>query len=126
MVEKFKNENLFVICGVTEVEDKSQIKNTYSVIYNSETSEIYRLIEKPRNPVNNLMGTGNCILKNKIFNYIPYTPINQTRHEKELPDLIQCAIDDGKPVKLFHIASHYVNINTPDEINRAENLFRKN
>ncbi len=126
MVKKFKSENLFVICGVTEVEDKSQIRNTYSVIYSTETNEIYRLIEKPRNPVNNLMGTGNCILKNEIFNYIPYTPINQTRHEKELPDLIQCAIDDGKPVKLFRIASYYVNINTPDEINRAENLFQKN
>jgi NDP-sugar pyrophosphorylase family protein len=126
MIKKFKREKLFVICGVTRVEDLSQIKKTYAIIYNQDNHDIYRLIEKPRNPINSIMGTGNCIFKNEIFKYIPYTPINQTRHEKELPDLIQCAIDDGKPVKLFQITSHYININTPDEIKQAERLFKEN
>jgi len=125
MIEKFNQEDLFAICGVTKVDDCVQIKKTYAIIYNQENHNIYRLIEKPRNPINSLMGTGNCIFKNDIFNYIPYTPINQIRHEKELPDLIQCAIDDGKPVKLFQITSHYININTPDEIMQAEQLFKE-
>jgi dTDP-glucose pyrophosphorylase len=126
MIEEFKREGLFGICGVTKVEDLSQIKKTYAVIYNQDTHDIYRLIEKPRNPINSLMGTGNCIFKNDIVKYIPYTPINQSRHEKELPDLIQCAIDDGKPVKLFQINSQYININTRDEIKQAEQLFKEN
>ena len=120
MITIFKEENLFAVCGVTLVDDISQIKKTYSVIYDESTNKIYRLIEKPRKPFNNIMGTGNCIFKNDIFNYIAYTPINQSRHEKELPDLIQCAIDDGNPVKLFLIGSHYVNINTPEDISIAE------
>jgi len=53
------------------------------------------------------------------------TPINQTRKEKELPDLIQCAIDDGNPVKLFFIGANYVNINTPDDIETGEKLFKR-
>ena len=123
MLKKFEDENLFSICGVTDVEDKERIKKTYAIIYNESSEEIYRLIEKPRNPINNLMGTGNCIFRNEIFFYVQHTPINQVRQEKELPDLIQCAIDDGKKVKLFRISSHYVNINSPDDIETAEKLF---
>jgi len=125
MIETFKRENLFVLCGVTRVEDRSQISKTYSVISNEEDNRIYRLIEKPRNPFNDIMGTGNCIFKNEIFDYVPYTPINYVRKEKELPDLIQCTIDDGKPVKLFYINAQYVNINTPEDIAIAENSFNK-
>jgi NDP-sugar pyrophosphorylase family protein len=123
MIETFQKEKLFVMCGVTQVEDRSQISKTYTVICNEDDNRIYRLIEKPRNPFNNIMGTGNCIFKNEIFDYVPYTPINYMRKEKELPDLIQCTIDDGNPVKLFYINAQYVNINTPEDITIAEQSF---
>jgi NDP-sugar pyrophosphorylase family protein len=125
MIETFQKEKLFVMCGVTQVEDRSQISKTYTVICNEDDNRIYRLIEKPRNPFNNIMGTGNCIFKNEIFDYVPYTPINYMRKEKELPDLIQCTIDDGNPVKLFYINAQYVNINTPEDISIAEKTFIK-
>jgi len=125
MIETFQKEKLFVMCGVTQVEDRSQISKTYTVICNEDDNRIYRLIEKPRNPFNNIMGTGNCIFKNEIFDYVPYTPINYMRKEKELPDLIQCTIDDGNPVKLFYINAQYVNINTPEDISIAEKSFIK-
>lgn len=126
MIKTFINEDLFVMCGVTEVKGIDEIKKTYSVIYNPLDHRIYRLVEKPRKPINNIMGTGICIFKNNIFDYIPYTPINQVRHEKELPDLIQCAIDDGNPVKLYFIGSKYVNINTVDDIKVAEKILKRN
>ena len=69
-----------------------------------------------------MMGPGNCVFKKEIFDYIPYTPINHQRGEKELPDLIQCAIDNGKLVKFFNIGGNYFNINTLDDINRLEKL----
>ena len=50
-------------------------------------------------------------------------PINQNRREKELPDLIQCAIDDGEDVRSFDIGEGYVNINTPDDIEIAEREY---
>jgi NDP-sugar pyrophosphorylase family protein len=124
MIDIFYKEELFTICGVVQVEDTSQISKTYAVIFNQEDNRIYRLIEKPRHPVNKIMGTGNCVFRNKIFDYIPLTPINQVRNEKELPDLIQSAIDDGHPVKLFYIDKDYININTEDDIAIAERMFQ--
>lgn len=124
LIKEFKNDETFAICGVLKVEDKSFIKRTYSIVQDSN-NVIYRLIEKPRNPLNNLMGTGNCIFKNEILSYIEYTPIHHERKEKELPDLIQCAIDDGKLVKLFIICDKYTNINSREDISIAEGFFRQ-
>jgi len=52
------------------------------------------------------------------------TPINQNRGEKELPDLIQCAIDAGHVVKSFRIGSDYININTQSDIEKAESTYQ--
>lgn len=123
MIEQFNRESVFVLCGVITVEDRSQISKTYSIIKDEGDNRIFRLIEKPARPMNNIMGTGNCIFSNQIFNYIPETPINQKRGEKELPDLIQCAIDDGRLVKAFYICDRYVNVNTIDDIRLAERDF---
>lgn len=120
MIEYFREQDVFALCGTVWVEDRRDVSKTYSVIFNEQNNQIYRLIEKPRKPLNNLMGTGNCIFRNEIFDYIPYTPINQKRGEKELPDLIQCAIDDGRMVRLFDIGGAYININTVDDIERLE------
>lgn len=119
MIDLFERDQLAVLCGTIVVEDRSQISKTYSIITGSN-DEIHRLIEKPDNPMNDIMGTGNCVFANRIFEYIDATPINQQRNEKELPDLIQCAIDDGQPVKYFNVGRTYVNVNTPNEIARAE------
>lgn len=119
----FKKGHLFGLCGAVLVKDKNLIKRTYSVVQNDK-SRIQRLVEKPENPPNNIMGTGNCVFKNNIFDYIPKTPINQQRGEKELPDLIQCAIDDGKKIESFVICDEYINVNIPEEITRAHSYFR--
>jgi dTDP-glucose pyrophosphorylase len=122
MIGFFEKNRLFGICGVVEVEDVKLIKKTYSVIQ-SVDNQIYRLIEKPENPMSNTMGTGNCIFKNEILSYIDQTPINQKRGEKELPDLIQCAIDNGNIVKSFIICNKYFNINSNEELREANSYF---
>ena len=122
MIKKYHDENLFTLCGVVNVEDKNLIKKTYAVIQDGD-NEIFRLIEKPSNPTNNIMGTGDCVFKNEIFSYIPQTPINQKRGEKELVDLIQCAIDEGKMVKSFVICDKYFNLNLKEDIEEAKSYF---
>jgi len=123
MVEEFKENDLFGICGVCFVDDKSKISRTYSVMVD-EKGRIFRLIEKPKNPLNNIQGTGHCIFKNEIINYIERTPIHPERGEKELPDLIQCAIDDGKIVKIFPICEKYTNINTIEDLEEAKEILK--
>ncbi|HOD13451.1 MAG TPA: nucleotidyltransferase family protein [Spirochaetota bacterium] len=123
MIDLFNTNDLFGICGILRVDDKNLIKRTYCLIQD-ENNNIFRLIEKPRKPLNNYMGTGDCIFRNQIFQYIEYTPIHHERKEKELPDLIQCAIDDGNSVKSFIICDKYTNINTQEDIIMAEGFFR--
>lgn len=123
MIKEFEKGNVIGLCGALTVENKNFIKRTYTFIQDEEQT-IYRLVEKPRNPLNNLMGTGNCIFKNEIFDYLKVTPIHHERQEKELPDLIQCAIDDGRVVKSFTICDKYVNINSEDDIRIAESFYQ--
>jgi NDP-sugar pyrophosphorylase family protein len=119
MSEMFRTEQLFGVCGVYPQENLDMIKRTYAVIHNTD-NRICRLIEKPRKPFNPLMGTGNLLFQGELLDYIPLTPVNPTRGEKELPDLIQCAVDDGEVVKLFEVCDRYVNVNSRDEWERAE------
>ncbi|MSO21560.1 MAG: nucleotidyltransferase family protein [Acidobacteria bacterium] len=123
MARRFYAEDLFAVCGVVRTQDRSQIRKTYTLLGDHATQQIYRLVEKPNTPINDIMGTGNCILRAGIFDYIERTPINATRGEKELPDLIQCAIDEGKVVKYYNIGDGYVNINTKDDIEIAQHIY---
>jgi dTDP-glucose pyrophosphorylase len=122
MVQGFYEEDAFVVCGIVRVKDRSQIRKTYTLLGDHSTRQIYRLVEKPSTPINDIMGTGNCIMRSGIYDYLERTPINVTRGEKELPDLIQCAIDEGKLVKYYNIGEGYLNINTPDDIEIAERI----
>jgi dTDP-glucose pyrophosphorylase len=125
MVKRFHDERLFAILGVVEVDDPRQISKTYSILEDSGTGRIHRLVEKPRRPHNNIMGTGNCVFANAMLSYIDLTPVNQTRGEKELPDLIQCAVDDGQAVKMHRVGERYINVNAMDDFRAAFALLEQ-
>ncbi|MFA5167535.1 MAG: sugar phosphate nucleotidyltransferase [Candidatus Omnitrophota bacterium] len=122
MLKFFLKEELFSLCGVVVVEEVSLIKKTYAVFQNAD-GRISRLIEKPDQPSNNIMGTGNILFKNEIINYIKKTPINPKRGERELPDLIQAAIDDKRIVKSFKLCDKYINVNLACELKAASSYF---
>jgi len=122
MMEKFENEGLFGVCGMVIEKNRSKISRTYTIFQNEE-ERIYRLIEKPKNPHTDLQGTGNCIFRNELLTYIEKTPINHERGEKELPDLIQCAVDDGKIVKAFLLCERYANINSENDLEEVTTLL---
>lgn len=119
MLERYRAGDVFGLCGVTVAADPADVRNTYSVLEDQD-GRILRLIEKPRRPVNKYQGTGNILFNRALLDYIQWTPIHQLRNEKELPDLIQCAIDDGLVVKSFLAGGRYINMNTPEDIVRAE------
>jgi dTDP-glucose pyrophosphorylase len=123
MLAEFSRSGIFALCGVLSVDDKDLIRRTYTIIHDGKGT-IHRLVEKPRTPLNDIMGTGQCVFKNAIFDYLDITPIHHERKEKELPDLVQCAIDDGKVVRAFDICDKYTNINTSEDIEMAEGFFK--
>lgn len=124
MIRKFKREELFAVCGIVYEEDKLSIAKTYTAMVN-ERNRAFRLIEKPKVKINNIKGTGHCILKNEILNYIERTPINAIRGQKELVDLIQVAIDDGKKVYVYPVTRNYVNVNTKEDFELAKEMIKK-
>lgn len=111
--------SLFGFCGVVRrrLEKLEKVSKTYAILFDKHWN-INRLIEKPRYFPNAFQGTGHCIFQNEILNYIDECPIHirRGRGEKELPDLIQCAIDDGKEVRHFVVADDYFNINTAEDL----------
>jgi dTDP-glucose pyrophosphorylase len=119
MVERFRRGGVFGLCGLTVAASPQAVRNTYAV-FEDQGGRILRLVEKPRRAINQYQGTGNCIFSNRILEYIEWTPISQARQEKELPDLIQCAIDDGHIVQSFLVGGRYININTAEDIGLAE------
>jgi UDP-N-acetylglucosamine diphosphorylase / glucose-1-phosphate thymidylyltransferase / UDP-N-acetylgalactosamine diphosphorylase / glucosamine-1-phosphate N-acetyltransferase / galactosamine-1-phosphate N-acetyltransferase len=119
MVERFRRGDVFALCGLTTAPDPEAVRKTYAVFEDNDR-RILRLVEKPRRAINQYQGTGNCIFSNGILEYIEYTPVSQARHEKELPDLIQCAIDDGHMVQSFLVGGRYININTVEDVHLAE------
>ncbi len=124
MLKEFKEKELFAICGVTYEQDKSSIGKTYSAMVN-EKGRVFRLIEKPRFPINKIKGTGHCIFKNGILDYTARTPVSMKRGEKELVDMIQEAVDDGKKVKIFCLTEGYTNVNTEQDLELAKELMKK-
>ena len=125
MRASFEATGAFGLCGVVRADDIANVSRTYTIFHNQDDGRIHRLIEKPRNPLNNIQGTGNCVFRNGIFDYIQHTPINQVRQEKELPDLIQCAVDDGQPVKMHRVGERYINVNAMDDFRAAFALLEK-
>lgn len=125
MVNLFREEDLFAVCGVVFEEEKLSIKKTYSAMVN-EKGRIFRLIEKPEFPINKIKGTGHCIFKNGILDYIKKTPISMKRGEKELVDMIQEAIDENRAVKIYNISKGYSNINNEEDLRSSEELLKKN
>jgi dTDP-glucose pyrophosphorylase len=122
MVRRFERGDVFALCGLTVAPDAEAVRKTYAVFEDSG-GRILRLVEKPRRAINQYQGTGNCIFSNGILAYIEHTPISQARNEKELPDLIQCAIDDGHMVQSFLVGGKYININTVQDVALAEDAI---
>jgi len=124
MIRMFKDApDTFGVCGIVKVENRDQIRKTYAVV-KDDRDRIFRLIEKPIRPINDFQGTGHCIFNHRILDYIDITPFHHERREKELPDLVQCAIDDGKTVRAFPVCDRYVNINSVEDLHVAETLLK--
>lgn len=124
MLKAFMSGEVFALCGIMFQKDKEKIKRTYTAL-TDEGGRVLRLIEKPKKPLNNWQGTGHCVFKNNLLSYIERTPIHPERGEKELPDLMQGAVDDGQIVKIFDICDEYTNINSEEDLKEAQKLLQE-
>lgn len=115
LVRTFYEGGYFGLCGTVHEPDPDTIRKTYSVLLGKD-DRICRLIEKPRKPVNSIKGTGVCAFRREMLDYIAYTPVHYLRKEKELPGMIQEAVDDGEHVGIFPICDRYLNMNQIEDL----------
>lgn len=122
MVRRFDGAQLSVICGVLVDSSPEAICQNYDVIALPDR-RIFRLVEKPVMPRGTLLGLGNCIFKHSVLRHLPEVPVNPNRGQKDLTDLIQCAIDAGEGVEFFPLCEQYVNVNTTADFQRAQRML---
>lgn len=123
MVRRFHAGGLSAVCGVVEDAAPERIRCNYDVI-GGAGRRIVRLVEKPAAPQGTLLGLGNCIFRRAVLEHLAEVPVNPVRGQRDLTDLIQCAIDAGHRVEHYPLCRHYVNVNTPDDFERARSLVK--
>jgi dTDP-glucose pyrophosphorylase len=99
-----------------------KIKTSYAVL--EKDNQITRVIEKPTlQLMNQNMGMGYYLLDKNIFKKIPATARNTRTGKIELTDILQTAISMREDFKAANFYGDYVNVNTPDDFKRAEEII---
>ncbi len=89
-----------------------------------ENGQIIEILEKPEKPPYMIRGCGVYVFSPEIFDYIRSTPVHPTRGEKEITQTINDLAKINKAYGHF-LDGENININDPDELLKASQLFRK-
>jgi len=119
MIAAFHSSDLDGILGYKYEPDIGEVKRTYSI--EMEGSLVKRVVEKPKDPNSNLKGTGNCILPNSFYLWIPYV------EKVAIQDFVSCVqygINLGYRFGAYEVCSEYFNINTLEDLKGAREYFK--
>lgn len=110
MHNKFRQAELFGLCGIIEGQAPESVQKTYAVMADDE-GRIFQLIEKPNQPLTSAKGTGLCFFQKEILRFIPDISKENDRREREFPALVQLAIDSGSVVHAMSCCKRFYNLN---------------
>ena len=97
-------------------DDPAKISNNYTPTLDGD--RVMGLIEKPVNPLGNIMGLGTYLLNAKVFDYIRNTRPSTLRDEVEITDALS-NMAQKENVKMLMSTGKYLNVNTTDDRNLA-------
>lgn len=125
MQQRFHEEEAFLVCGMVPSKEPERIRKNYTLAFDEETRQVWRLVEKPVRPFTPYIGTGHCVFRNEILRYMDLMPNDPRTGNKELAGLIQYAIDVGEKVLChsFDEMFHYVNINMYEDYLKLEAML---
>lgn len=109
--------------GVWKTDKENDIKRSYSIEMTHENGSISKVVEKPKQLINNLCGMGFYFFSEKIFNYIKDTTSSELRNEVEITDAIGNMIAGREEVFPVFFEGEYLNITFPDDIKIAEKML---
>lgn len=122
MLDYFFSSEADCVCGIVPNENDEEIKKCYTVLIDDE-KKILELDEKPERPFNNLKGTGFCIFKNRMLEYIGDVGPNSKSGQYDLCDWITICIEKGLICKAFYFAEKEFNINTFEDLQQANEFL---
>lgn len=121
-ITDFKKSNVACMVGIIAVDDIDLVKRTYTFNMNEE-GEMTDFVEKPQKPFNRYMGTGNVIFKGGAIHMLDKVPINPIRNERELVGFFNMLINKDEKITSFVVGSHYVNVNTSNDLELLEKII---
>ena len=111
------------VIGLMRTQDPTLIQRNYSVELNPTGEFITKLIEKPKKPLNDILGVGSYIFDERIFEAISVTKPS-FKNEIEITDAINnLAHLDNAVVRPFFLNGRYLNITYPEDLTLAEQLL---
>ncbi len=116
------DNNYNFYCGITYEDDPLKIKGNYS-IETDENMLIKKCVEKPRNVVNNLKGTGFCIFKKNVLCLLKEIYNEQTNAPNDLCDFINFLVAQQINGVAFIVAEREFNINTVADLTQVTDFL---
>lgn len=123
-IEEFKQSKFTGLIGIIKVEDIDLVKKTYTFDIDKYMNMI-GFIEKPKQPLNNYMGTGNVIFSGKVLDLLKKVPVNHVRGERELVGLFNLMIEEEEKMSAFIVGSEYINLNTSNDLELIQKILNK-
>jgi len=105
---------------VTETVSRRQATET-GVVETDAEGRVHRVVEKPDEPPSRLSTTGWYVLPEAVFEALDLLRPS-SRGEYELADAVSMLAAAGRTVESVGLAGRRVNVNTPSDIDRAEQL----
>jgi len=117
----FESNSCDCLCGAVP-DTKENIQKAYTMDL-SKDGTILQLIEKPDITFNQWKGTGCCFMQQTMLTLLTELLPNAKRHEYEMGNWIQLAIDRELKCKMYPIADANFNINTQNDLAIAEMCY---
>lgn len=108
--------------GFLRTSESHHIRGGYGMELN-HNGRVLKLIEKPSETWNNLLGVGTWIVRAEFFDFFRKTPVNEVRGEKDFVEVIQLMVAEGRAIFGFDLEGEFVNINTSNDLIRAETML---
>ncbi len=114
-VRRFQSSDCDAMIGIYDSPEIDFVRKTYTFRID-ENNYVYDFVEKPQNPFNHLMGTGNVIFRGFTASILEQVPVNKTRGERELVDLFYLLQQGGGKILSFTVGENYINLNTKHDV----------
>jgi len=107
--------------GVWKTSSEADIKQSYSV--EIKDGLVKKVIEKPKELVNDLCGLGFYFFNRRVFDYIRQMQPSELRNEKEITDCIGNMIKASEKISPVYLDGRYINISNIDDLGKAEQII---